>query len=128
MIGLLLGTALAQHYAPTVPPLPDFSQTTDARFCELTREHAARLPIAVVPAEDGITLSSLDLSCSDRTLVFVYASESGFSRFAETLRNENRRLCVDSWSPYRTMIGRGWRISAKWLSRGSESVSPPFVC
>ncbi len=129
MIGLLLGTTLAQPYVPFVPPVPDFSRTTDARFCELVQERAARLPRPVVPAEDGITLSSLDLACSDRTVVFVYTSQSGFLRHAETLQNENRRLCGDNWSPYRTMIGRGWRITARWLVAGvGESVSPPFAC
>ncbi len=128
MIEFLLGTALAQPYAPAVPPVPDYSQTSDARFCELVQERAARLPRPVVPAEDGITLTALDLSCSDRTVVFVYASEFGFSRYAETLQAENRRLCTDSWAPYRMMIARGWRVTAKWTSRGSETVSPSLTC
>jgi hypothetical protein len=127
MIGLGLAAVLVQPYTPAVPALPDYSHTTDARFCELVRARAARLPRPLASDPDTI-LSSLDISCPDRTVAFVYYSELPPWRAGETLRTENRLMCVDGWSPYRSMIQRGWRMTAKWTSRSGESVSPPLTC
>lgn len=131
MINLFVTAAISQApYAPAVPPIPDYSRTTDTEFCEMAQGTASRLPRML---DDITMLNTVTASCSERTVVFGRVVSTRMSNLPLGWLNDapaiwNRTTCVDRWAPYRFMAQRGWRIVTTWNFLGGASISHTLAC